>query len=256
MGDLYIGVRSSHPDVHTAVTRALSKHVVGEVDAPSNYSLQMAGHENPDGATSDFHFLYRGFDPIVRTRDPRRLLEGFFGHLASHATDERRDYLRLDAVAFVREGQCLLAPADLRKALTVIERRLNKEGVRVLDRPWATVDHATRELVVSTDGLEIERSALDPLINSHSAGKRRDPGVPCGRYPVIGWAFGRGRDGAGPLSRSMAVAEATKLVMNVPVLGGATVLKALTSVLADIDAVALWSEKPEGLAAPIAALAR
>lgn len=244
--------------------RALSTHLVEGVSAPPNYSVQLAGHDaGPE--TSDFHFVYRGFDPVVRTRDLRRLVNALFAHMSTHVPDDGA-LLRLDTVAFVGAGEAVIAPPDLRRAIAALERRMNIKGFRIVDLPWSLLDPATGELVVPEPALTVDTTALRALegITGHAtasgartAAKRRRPEIPVapGRYPVVGWAFGRGRDLTGPLSTSVAVSEAARLVRNLSAVGPERTLEGLATVMAAAAPVALWSDQPEGLVAPLLALA-
>lgn len=240
------------------IGKALAAHVVPGLDPAPNFSVQLAGHDGDDA--SGFHFLYRGFTPVVRTLDLRRLVDAVFGHLDSLQLPGPAGYLRLNVLALVRDGSAVLCPPDLRQALAALERRLNAAGFSVVDRPFATVDPATGELVVEEPRLSIDRQALDGLdrLQPAAGGRRKrrpEVVVTPGRYPVGAWAFGRGEEGAGPLPASLALAEATRLVTNVSELGARTVLDGLRRTLTGIPAAALWSKKPEGLVPPIAALA-
>jgi len=215
--------------------------------------VQLAGHDTSQ--SKGFHFLYRGITPVVRTRDAHRLLEGLFAHLSGHAHDQRDTHLRIDALALVHGDTAVLAPADMQTVMPLLERRLNANGLRLVDRPWVAIDPATGELVVPEPTLDIDRSALDGLDELVPPPRRADPPVAPGRYRIVGWGFGRGETDAGPLSTASAVVCAVDEVLNLKRVGAQRVLDGLTDTLRGAKKVALWADDPEGLVDHLAALA-
>ncbi|MDQ4070652.1 MAG: hypothetical protein M3203_14445 [Actinomycetota bacterium] len=230
----------------------LAAHLVEPDDdpAPPNFSLHVAEDDGARGA-KDFHLLYRGITAVVRTRDLRRLVQGLLGYLSAVAERPDADMLRLDLLALVTEGAAVLAPAAVRSSLASIERRLNAKGLRVVDRPWTCVDVTTGELVVPEPDLTVDRSALDQL----PSGGRGERAVPPGRYPVVGWGFGVGREEQGPISRALALTLAGSRLLDRPPAGPQHTLDRLAGVLGRVQPVALWADRPEGLVDPLSALA-
>lgn len=247
-------MRSSGPELHDLVCRILAAYRVRDDEAPANYSLQLAGHD-PDQADAAFHFLYKGFTPVLRTTDPRRLMEGLVAYLDGHVVNRRDGMVRLDALALVGESRAVLAPADARHFLSVVERRLNQGGLRVLDRPWATLDPSDGHLVVAPPETEVDQVALDGGLAALGPARRAEPGVPSGRYRVSGWAFGLGSERAGPLMGPEAVLHGAKLAINTPAVGAQSVLDSVSRALDGVPAVALWVDDPADLARPFLDLA-
>lgn len=232
----------------------LAEYRVDDLDAPANYSLQLAGHD-PEQADAAFHFLYKGFTPVLRTTDPGRLLRGLVAFLDGHVTDRPDGMVRLDALAFVSESRAVLAPADARHFISVLERRLNLGGLRVLDQPWATLDPSDGHLVVAEPGIQIDQTALDEGLAVLGPARRVEAGVAPGRYPVSGWAFGLGAESAGSLLSPEAVLHGAKLAVNTPAVGAQRVLDSVSRALDGVPAVALWVDDPLDLAKPILELA-
>ena len=235
--------------MHDVLRRALAAHLVDPGDDPPspNFSLHVA---EDDGPRKDFHLLYRGVTPVVRTRDLRRLVDGLLGYLSA-AVEHPDDALRLDVLALVKDGAAVLAPAGIASSLASIERRLNAKGLRVVDRPWATVDLSTGELVVAEPELTVDRSALAEL----PSGGGRDGAVPPGRYPVVGWGFGVGQEEAGPISRALALTLGGARLLDRLTLDPQPALDGLARLLGRMQPVAVWADGPEGLVAPLVALA-
>lgn len=197
---------------------------------------------------TDFHVLYRGITAVIRTRDLRRLLDGLLAYLSAMVEQPDDTTLRLDVLAFVKDGAAVLAPADIRTALPSLERRLNAKGLRVVDRPWARLDPATAELVLTAAELAVDVEVLDEV----AAG--RDPAVAPGRYPLVGWGFGVGPGESGPISRALAVTLAGARLVDRRTVRPGRALGALARVMGGIQPVALWSDRPEELVEPLTAL--
>ena len=255
MGPWDLGVRTSSGRLHGLLRSALRHHFIADEDtsAPANFSLRLGSEDGTRGA-ADFHVLYRGTAPVVRTRRVGRLVEGLLAHLSSFVEAGDPTSLELDVVALVTDGVALLAPSDLRHVLPSIERRLNAKGLRVVDRPWARIDPTTCELVVAAPQLVVDR---EPLHGLAGAGRERqqDEPVPPGRYPVRGWAFGAGTRPQGPISRALAVTLAGSALLNLASLGEQDALDGLVRVMSGLQPVAVWSDRPEKLVAPLSALA-
>lgn len=236
------------------VAQVFHPHLVDGVSAPANYSLQLAGHD-PEQPDATFHFLYRGFNPVIRTSDPRRLFEGLRTFLEGHLVDRGDGLVRLDAMALVGRGRAVLAPADSRHLLGAFERRLNVGGLRVLDRMWATIDPTDGHLVVDEPILDIDEPALSAGLDHLPPARRPDPPVEPGRYPITGWAFGLGEARSGPILGAEAVVNGARLAVNTPSVGSQGVLDAVSKVMATAPVVALWVDDPTELATPLLELA-
>ena len=256
---LYLGVRSTMTAVDEVVRAALAAHLVTDVEAPPNYSVQL-GEQSTSGAATGFHFLYRSSASVVRTRDPRRVVRGLVTHLSSHRVDPGPGLLRVHGVTLVAGGTAVLAPAILRQWPELIERRLNGQGLRFADTPWALVDPARAEVVVPEPGLEVDWPALDRLDALTGVSARPDPPVEPGRYPLVGWAFWVGSDVTGRLSRAQAVMHALQLTIGaIDDDGGRDdvqrALDGLASVVREIEPAAIAWNDPTELVQPLVALA-
>ena len=256
---LHLGVRSTTTSVDDVLRTALRAHLVADVEAPPNYSVQL-GERSASGAATGFHFLYRSSASVVRSRDARRVVRGLFTHLSSHRVDPAPGLLRVHGVTLVAGDTAVLAPAVLRQWPELIERRLNGKGMRFADTPWALVDPTRGEVVVPEPSLEVDWSALDrldPLVGGRS---RPDPPVEAGRYPLVGWAFWVGADVTGRLSRAQAVMHALQLTIGAIDAGGGRddvqrALDSLAAVVRAIEPAAIAWNDPVELVDPLVALA-
>ena len=251
---MLLGVRSSNLAVHDLLRQTLAAHLVEGVDAPANYSVLLAG-DDPESKDRAFHFVYRGFNPVVRTRDPERLVAALLGRLAGHLDHGRSEHLRLDSLALVTGDVAVLVPAEIRYVMPSLERRLNTKGLRVVDQPWTAIDVETSELVVAEPALDLAPEARARLVGAFPRPRRPEPPVPPGRYRLAGWAFGLGHAHNGPVSRAQAVALACPQVLNVAELGAQRTLDGLARAVRGVEPVAVWADSPVGLVEPLAALA-
>lgn len=245
MKDLHIGVRASDDRLDDFLRRVLAAHLVTDVEAVPNYSIALASAPKNTRAAG-FHLLHRNSYRVLRTRDPSRLVRGLFNHLDSHE-EPPEGVIRINGLPLIGERGAFVAPTILRQYLAQMERRLNLRGVRIVDSPWALVDHVRGELIVPEPSLTVDWTPFDEL-DELAPGSRPDPTVPPGRYPMTGWAFlGYGP----PPSRAQAVALASRLTVGVGDLGGQEYLEALAAVMSDIEPARLEWDSPAKLAEPI-----
>jgi hypothetical protein len=244
IGDLHIGLRSSSHQLTEEIRDVFSAHVDDDVEAPTNYSLRMASGPKNRRSTG-FHLLYRGSTIVLRSRDPKRVIQGTISQLDSHA----RDYtglLRIQGMALVNDHGALAVPALLREYLPQMERRLNVRGVRVVDLPWVLADPVTREIVVPEPGLDIASAAVDRFAETHDAG-REDPPVPPGRYPMLGWSF----FGEGVPTRGFAVAMGARITARSPGASLQDSLDSLADIVRHVEPHHLTWDEPAALTKPI-----
>jgi len=195
--------------------------------------------------------LYRGVTNVIRTLDVGRLVDGLLGHLSSFVERREPGWLRLDALAFVRNDVAVLVPAQIRSSMATIERRLHGKNVRVVDRPWACVDVDRHELVVPEPALTVHTAALGEL----RAGDRSvERAVPPGRYPLVGWGMAAGPGEQGRISRAMAATLAGATVVDRTDLEPQAMLNLLARLVAGVDPIALWADRPADLVRPVLAL--
>jgi hypothetical protein len=246
VGPYHVGVRPGDPALAARLRAGLRAHTVAGLDPPANYSVRLAApvrHRRGAG----FHLLYRGCGLALRSRDPRRLVEGLVHHLDSFDPAYGAGCVALQAVALVRDGRALIAPMILRSSLARVERRLNLRGLRFVDTPCVLLDALRSEIVVPDTSLDVDWAAFDDL-DTIAPGSRPDPPVPVGRYPVSGWTFLG--DGNG-ISRARAVALATRATIRTR--AAQPTLDALATVMRGIEPTSIRWAAPADLAAALAA---
>lgn len=246
-------MRASTAEVHDLLRLALAAHLVEEPAAPANYSVQVAVSTADNRAAPGYHFLFRDMLTVVRSRDVRRVLTGLFSQLSRYVDRDDAGLLEVDAVAVLVDRSALVVPADVRRHLPVIERRLNREGFRVVDHPVVVIDPAGPEVVVPEPVIGVDWSVLDRW-SAACVSPHRDPAVKPGRYPLRGWGFGLGP--IGELSPARAVTHAGSALLNPHELGPQRALDMLAEVVANVSIQRLWAADPEGLVGPLVELAK
>lgn len=148
-------------------------------------SAQGFGVRPADG-DSNFHWLYWGRCPVVRTRDANRLLTALEQHLSvpSGAAGDSL-VLRLSA-CITANGEAILLPA-VGGSIALVDRRLREAGAMLVDAPFAVVDPHDGELVVEPPTIAMRGGPRRQLVKELGT-TRNEVSVPPGRYALAAWA--------------------------------------------------------------------
>ena len=243
VGDLLVGVRSNRDDVDATVRTLLAAHVVGDVDAPANYSVWIADRDHANRPAVELHRLYRAFRPIVRSRSSSHVFDGLLRHLDAHL-DPAPDVLHLHWLAAVDGDRAALVANVFDGLVDRIQPRLRSRRIRLFDAPSISVDPLTGELLVAEPRLTVDRNVLATVDNHDRAASRELAPVAPGRYAVTGWVTFAPDDNAP--SRGAELAGLGGTVADTGGLGGDAVLSGLDRVFsadgrraADYDAGAV-----------------
>ena len=196
-------MRANAAETDALLRRSLGAEVLEGVEAPPNYSVVLAHPDGARGPLRGLHLLYRSSRLVLRTRDPERLVHGLAAWLSSHL--DEHEHLRIWSAAAVHEGRALLVPGHVMTWLKVIQPRLNRLGVQLVDEPFALVDPATAELVVPEPVITVDAAALSAYGPASRGGE--PPRVVPGRYPLREWLVWDS-DTSGPLTGPRAVVAA------------------------------------------------
>jgi hypothetical protein len=121
-------------------------------------------------------------------RDPDRLVRAVVAHLSAYEP-VADGLVRLRGVPLVRDGEALLACLAARSSFDLLERRLNANGLLLVDEPFVVLDPAAAELVVAEPDLAVDRRALARAATVVGGKRRQEPSVSPGRYRVSRWAY-------------------------------------------------------------------
>ncbi len=250
VGAYAFGVRSSTAEMDAALRAVLAAHVLDGVAAPANYSMLLA--ERHGRGPEPLHLLYRGHAPVVRSRSPRRLVEGLVANLGRWGARRRDDVLQVEALALVGPTGAVLAPPRLRADLARLPRRLARAGIVAADGPVVTVDPETAELVVEEPEVRVDGAALAAVDAGPGRAGDREESVAPGRYRLSGWAF---VGDPGQLTRAGGVVRAAGWLWNFETLGAARALESLGRVFRKVTP-AVVGGRPHVLADQLTGLAR
>jgi hypothetical protein len=206
VGDRVIGVRTNDDEMSALLARALRPQVEAGVEAPPNLSLTFG---SADGRVRDRDFLYRSGLSVVRTSSRGRALRGALRYLESYAPGPP-GMTRLNAKLLLRDGNAVLVDGRFSVTVAVLERRLQRLGLRVVDVHMPLLDPETLDIRV-----EAPRVEMDP--EGRAEIDRRYRPAPYevelqeGRYRLAGIiAWGDETGGHSPARR---IAELTPLVV-------------------------------------------
>jgi len=207
VGDLVLGVRTNDEEMSALLARALRPRVETNLEAPPNLSLTFGSTE---GRVRQRHLLYRSGLSVVRTSSRGRVLRGALRYLESYSPVPS-DVTSMNAKLLVHDGEAVLVDGRFGITVDVLERRLERLGLRVVDVHKPRLDPETLVIHVEAPRLEIDadgRAEID----------RRYPPAPNevelqkGRYPLAGiviWG-GEASDERSPAQR---FAELTPLIV-------------------------------------------
>lgn len=152
VGDLVLGVRTNDAEMSELLTRALRPLVEAGVDAPPNLSLTFGASE---GRVRDRHFLYRSGVSVVRSSSRGRVLRGALRYLESYAPIPS-DMTGVNAKLVLRGGDALLVDGRFGVTVDVLERRLPRLGLRVVDVHTPLLDPQNLDIRVEARRLEMD----------------------------------------------------------------------------------------------------
>jgi hypothetical protein len=202
VGERLIGVRTNDAELGVRLRELLRAHVVPEIEAPPNVSLLVGAD---DGRVRDFHRLYRGSSPAIRTRSRIRLMRAAVTHLDAFAEPPGGTF-RVNARVLVRDGTATLVDPALGSMLEQVERRLEQLGYRVADIVGAPLDDESLELALWPPRLEVDHAALADL-DREDPHKEREVSLTSSRVPIralILWCGNSDHDGS-PAERLVSV---------------------------------------------------
>jgi thiol-disulfide isomerase/thioredoxin len=243
LGGYHVGLR--HDGEHTAaiLDRLFPGTRVNDRRAPDNYSVALDGRPSATraGSSRSLKLLVHGSRQLVRSRSGSRVLAALLHHLSADLEPPAPSLAQVSASAVVRDGHALLLPAGLVDHVKVLQPRLAKRGMTVVDTPRVLLDLDARELVVPEPVVPFDPGVIDELDAQVSLGNEL-PWVRPGRYPLTAWFLVRSPDERGPLSPAVAVTTALPMVH---VSDGDDVrsrIEQLKELFSAVHAVGIWYE--------------
>jgi hypothetical protein len=154
-----IALRTSSPDLATALRQALRAHAVA-ADVPVNYSLAVGT------GPGDLHLLFWGHCTVARCRTLADAVSALLLHLRGHRPPPV-GAVRFDGHLLAAGGRGVLFPANERGVLWRVAARLRREGAEMVHRPWVDVDARTAAVVGGLAPLELDPAALAGALDGH-----------------------------------------------------------------------------------------
>jgi hypothetical protein len=163
VGGLIIGVRTNDEAVHDLLLAALRPLVVADVEAPPNLSLALG---EDDGRVRGLHFLYRGGLSVVRTSSRGRLLRAALRHLEGFATPPP-ETTPLNAKLLLRDDDAMLVDDRFGGTVDVLERRLHRMGLHLVDVHAPMLDRDTMEVMLEPPHLDFDADGRAEIDRRH-----------------------------------------------------------------------------------------
>ena len=249
-GDHHVGVKFDTDETAVVLDRLFPGAAVDDARAPENFSVALGGTRTTRGAgaSRSLKLLVRGNQQLVRSRSSARALAALLQHLSADlATSDDPALLRVFATAVVSDGRAALLPAGLVDHLKVLQPRLAKVGVTLVDGPDPRIDPRTAELVVPEPTIAYDASVLDAVDDDVKLGNEL-PWVRPGRYPLARWLVVRGPDAVDPLSPGIALTAALGAVFGIETMERTLeAVGLLTGMLEQVPVSATWYESADDL---------
>ena len=202
------------------------------------YSIVVA--EGGRTGRRDFHVLYRGTVPVVRTTDLGTLARAFLEDIESHAFRRRRDAIYLDASLVSGTRGTALVPSSFTPALSAHSRRADRLALTLPASTWVAVDLETAQDVPVRSALGVPADAVDRLVPP--GGPWRPDRLFVDRPITVDAACLVHDEPTGSLvaiSRSTVLYRFAAMSQNLPRIGGRRTLEALGRLVSGADCYAI-----------------
>jgi thiol-disulfide isomerase/thioredoxin len=204
VGEYHIGVRADSVATDELLGRVFAEYRLEEgTEAPDNFSVVLSDQTKP--GSRSLNLLLSGNATVVRSRSARRVITGLANYLSTIGEEPTDELLRVDCVGAIVGDEALLLPSVVRTWLEQLQPKLTRQGIRLVDTPFATIDPAAAELVVPEPLIVPDARVLAELPEP-SLGRSELPGVEAGRYPLRAWALWHAGDREPSRGQSLAAA--------------------------------------------------
>jgi hypothetical protein len=237
LGEFHVGIRYNAESSAETLDRLFPGLRVEDSRAPDNYSVVLQDSLN---RTREFNLLLQGPKYLVRSRTRARVLRGLLNYLSAELSPPEQPLLGLRTSAVVHNGRAIILPASVSNWINVVQPRLNRLGIQIVDLPWLLIDPAAAEMVVPEPLVDYDHGVLDELDGADGLGSELPPVLP-GRYPLQ--ALVVPGDVEGPLSSARGLVEAVPLLM-VPHDNVEEAAQALVRLFEKVEPTGAWLDRP------------
>jgi hypothetical protein len=236
-GEFHVGIRHNADSTAEMLDRLFPGLRVEDSRAPDNYSVLLQDSLN---RTREFNLLLQGPRYLVRSRTRARVLRGLLNHLSAELSHPEQPLLGLRTSAVVHNGRAIVLPASVSSWINVVQPRLNRLGIQIVDLPWLLIDPVAAEMVVPEPLVGYDHGVLDELDGADRLDSELPPVLP-GRYPLQAWIVPG--DVEGPLSSARGLVEALPLLM-VPHDTVEEAAQALVRLFEKVEPTGAWLDRP------------
>lgn len=230
LGGVRAGVRTTSEAFGRWIDETLADHRMPRWKDPY-YSVVVADQDGP--GKRNFHVLYRGIVPLVRTLDLATLARSFLEEIESLTFRGRRDAVYLGASVIAGPTSEALIPATYTPSLGTQSRRCEQAGLTLPGSLWVAIDPDTGEAVPVRSELGIRDDAVERLTGM----------PPTDRYFVdrplrlstLCLIHDSPTNALEPVSRSLMLYRLAGVSENLPALGGRRTLEGLGRLVAGAD---------------------
>lgn len=190
-GPRYFGVRTNSSAL-SELLAALYADVAIDADSTVDRNFSLWLEPTNTSGIRDLHRVYRGFIRAIRTRSVRRAMDTLWHELDVQEVRLSHERALFDVMAFIRDGRAHLFPGNLRRFVVDEQRRWEREGFRLVERPWLEVDLESGDVVVPAVAYSLPQEQVERRLAAMELDDR-DEGTPLiGRFPVATWTTGQG----------------------------------------------------------------
>ena len=184
-GGHVLGIRTNTDALAELLRELLADRLVAGAEPDRNYSLWLSPRSD-DGVT-DLHRLYRTFVRTVRSRSACRVLDTLWHELDVRDLRAAGAQPLFDVTVFVRDGEAHLLPGVLRRTIVDDLRRWERNGFRLVERSWVTIDVAAGEVVVPAPRWPLSEQELTSRLAALDLDDRDEGPSAAGRFPIASW---------------------------------------------------------------------
>jgi hypothetical protein len=242
VGGADIGIRSTSEPFGAWLDDVLVRYQSAKVTQPV-YSIVIA--DDKGVAKERYHILYRGTVAIVKTTDPRLLVETLRIDLEQYLFPERSDAIFADMTVLSLDGVNVLLPAVLAPFLeTLGKRRVARSGLALPADTYVAIEPGSNHAVPIPRLVELapgwqESLARAVSLNGGDSRPTVDRPTPIHVVASIGW----GDDPLLPITKGLGLHRLGSHVVNLETLGGSAI-EGLVPLIAGAQCYELASVKP------------
>jgi hypothetical protein len=249
LGGVRVGIRTTSEAFGRWVDEVFEAHRMTRWKDPY-FSVVIAGGD--EAGRRNFHVLYRGIVPLVRTQDLGTLARAFLEEMESLAFRSRTDAIYLGASATSGPSRVALVPATYTPTLAPLNRSAERVGLTLAGSSWVAVDPDTGRAVPVRSALGVAPDAVERLAG----------GSPPDRYFVdeplevgtLCLAHDAPTQALESLSRPLTLYRLAGIAENLPALGGRRTLEGLGRLVARAECYGIAPMRPKDTLEAIAHL--